>query len=323
MNLGDSQWKRCPDFDHVLFWQLQFESQWRLKAQTELEESKIIMDKLKGDLAEVNSSLAEKTRCLDSSQKHSSLLDEELKAKDRLLVAKDDLYINLVSEREALTWLLDEIRALVVPLDLDQRREQISYAAQDTITTMSNLVEKFKHLQNEHRPSRRRDAKILYTEKISPGKLHSERKNRAKYLASSLIDSESDELDSNNGSPRESQTSIVSSSSRGSRSATCSHTFLKENKGHGVHSKLTALLPGHNACTHVEPALNLKIPTTDQPSVKQAQGFIFELNRVFRMLQVGIANDLDYYQEICRLANGLDQDLDHILEADIEQGKHV
>jgi len=81
----------------------------------------------------------------DELQQAHNLLQHKLNDNEQALRALA-LSAQLQEKDEVLTWVLDQVRhGLCSSLDMHQQRETVGVCADETITTLSNLVDQFKH----------------------------------------------------------------------------------------------------------------------------------------------------------------------------------
>jgi hypothetical protein len=236
---------------------------------------------------------------------------KELQALSTLLSEKD----------EVLTWLLEELEeGMYLTLDLHQQREAIGTCADDTINALGTVLGKFRHLQETpwlSRPAVGAPGKS--SEKGFPEKLQSERKNKAKDLATSFFKDDGEE---SSGSDKETP-------SHGSRSAPA--TASSSSAPHGRSSAVEAPGAGRRDGIRQPADASLgslpKEPTSKskavspfqgeeshQPLMEKVQGLVSELQRAFEMLRTSVSDDMDYYREIFGLVIELDQDLEKALK---------
>jgi hypothetical protein len=244
---------------------------------------------------------------------HEHEVKTELQALSALLSEKD----------EVLTWLLEELKeGMYLTLDLHQLREAIGTCADDTIKALVTVLGKFRHLQNSpwlSRPAAGAQGKS--SEKVFPEKLQSQRKNKAKNLATSFFNDDEQE---SSGSDKETP-------SHGSRSAPA--TASSSSAPHGRSPAVEARGAGRGGTRQpadaslgsspkaskskskaVSPFVAGQGESSHEPLMEQAQGLVSELQRAFEMLRTSVSDDMDYYREIFGLVIELDQDLEKALK---------
>lgn len=201
---------------------------------------------------------------------------------------------------------------------MHEQRATVGACADETITTLSNLVDKFRHLQNA--PwwplPRGRGTKEISPEKVSPTKLQEKRKSKAKNMANSFFKDAADDA-SDSYHSETSRSSRAASATPSRRSQTASkylRTFPGKGERKEVFSSASMTLPARKT-RNGSAQLMFDITSDDNlPLMEQAQGLVSELQRSFDMLHDSAADDVEYYKEIFRLVDDLDQDLDESLQ---------
>ena len=247
---------------------------------------------------------------------HEHEVKTELQALSALLSEKD----------EVLTWLLEELKeGMDLTLDLHQQREAIGTCADDTIKALGTVLGKFRHLQNSpwlSRPAVGAPGKS--SEKVVPEKLQSERKNKAKNLATSFFNDDegessgSDKETPSHGSRSAPATAASSSAPHGRSPAVEALGAARDGIRQPAHASLHASLGSSpkvstSKSKSVSPFVARQGESSHEPLMEQAQGLVSELQRAFEMLRTSVSDDMDYYREIFGLVIELDQDLEKAL----------